>query len=151
MINAFSFPRRRPAAIAAGALALAALAATPAAAAECKTKFLVGTWAYTDYVDDPDIQFTNVLVCTAQFNEKGQTMDGACSFLPKGQKVAGLEAHLSVSKACAVTGRLTFVGRKGRPFNKSEVTGTLDPKKGILTIKPKRPLFFDEAKFFQQW
>jgi len=150
MINAFSFLRGRGAAVAAAALAFAAAAATPAAAAECKTKFLVGTWAYTDYVDDPDIQFTNVLVCTAQFNEKGQTMDGACSFLPKGQKTAGLDAHLSVSKACAVTGRLTFVGRKGRPF-KSEVTGTLDPKKGILTIKPKKPLLFDEAKFFQQW
>lgn len=136
--------------VAAAALAISAVAAGSAAAAECKTKFVTGTWTYTDYVDDPDFQFTNVMICTAEFNTKGQMMNGACSQMPSAKKDFMLDGRITIAKNCAVTGHLTLIPRGGKKVT-GTVHGTLDPNKGLLTISVRGNPFFKDAGFFQQW
>jgi len=132
---------RRVAAAAATLTALAVLA-TPAAAVECKSKFLVGTWTASDF--DPDIEDDKIDVCSLQFNTKGEVMAGACTVFPKGRKESRLDGRLTVNKACAVSGRLVFIDRKtNKKLTFPVKNGTLDPKSGVLTVKP--------FVFFQQW
>jgi len=132
---------RRVAATAAALTALAVLA-TPAAAVECKTKFLVGTWTASDF--DPDIEDDKIDVCSLQFNTKGEIMAGACTVFPKGRKEARLDGRMTVNKACAVTGRLEIIDRKtNKKLTIPVKKGTLDPKTGVLTVKP--------FTFIQQW
>lgn len=132
---------RRVAAAAATLTALAVLA-SPAAAAECTTKFLVGTWTTSDF--DPDIEDDTIDVCSLQFNTKGEVMAGACTAFPKGRKEDRLDGRLTVNKACVVTGRLVFIDQKTKKKLTIPVKrGTLDPKSGVLTAKP--------FTFFQQW
>lgn len=126
---------------------LAAVAVTSglagaAQAVECKTKFLVGVWATTDWqgkgwgADETDI-------CLLQFNTSGQVMSSSC-FLGSNTKPdsQNLRGRLSVSKACNVTGTIT-AGK----FS-TTVTGKLDPKKGKLTLTPKGA---DTDVYNQQW
>lgn len=136
--------------VAAAALAMSAVVAGTAAAAECKTKFATGTWTYTDYVDDPDFEFTNVIICTVEFNTKGQMMNGACSEMPSARKLLMLDGRITIAKNCAITGHLTVIPRRGKKVT-GAVTGTLDPKKGLITASVRGNPLFTEARFFQQW
>jgi hypothetical protein len=119
-----------------------------AGAVECKTKFLVGTWAMSDYDKGDAADFVQIAVL--EFNEKGQVRDGSVFWADKAKPTARFDrGQLTVSHNCGVTGEFTVTSlEKPKKTFKYRVNGTMDPKNGILYLKPNGA---DEQVFYQQW
>jgi len=126
------------------ALTLLGLGTVADAAPTCSTKMLEGIWAATTFSSGDGA--ADVDICAMQLNRKGQIMAWSCfdattaKPIKSSQKTTG---RFQVTKACEVTGTVKQ-GRKAEA-----VTGTLDPAKGILPLKPAG----DDAPFvfYQQW
>lgn len=135
--------RMRTTVAAAAAAAMMLGFADTASAAKCSTKMLVGAWAETDFEkgDAPE----DVDICLIQFNTKGQVMTSSCFTADDTKMARGsdrVSGKLSVTKACEVTGKLRFRRQV------VTLTGTLNPSKGIMTLRAKGT---DPIVYNQQW
>lgn len=142
MDNIFSLPRHCTAAVAAGVMAVLAVAASPAAAAQCKAGDLAGAWAAAFHEIDRSPK--TITVIAIDVDAKGRYGDGAESLFPAGKIYKILSGSLSVSANCTVSGKWEERKPSSSVILAFRVRGTLDPKNGhmrlLSNLLPDEPL-----------
>jgi hypothetical protein len=119
----------RTAAIAAIALTASA---TVAEAAKCDLRMLKGVWTGRSTLGSKLADHCTIYIA----HNDGRLDNSICTgvvVLP----VKIVTGRLSISRNCKITGKLTFDGQfLGK--RKYDVTGSLDPKSGLLSLKSKK-------------